>query len=254
MAKKLTLALAVLAALSAQAVAGCSSPTPDVQEVERPAAVAVLQPTTMPSPDVKATELALALAVESTLTALAPTNTPSPPPTSTAYPTYTPYPTYTQYPTLTPRPTYTMVGPSATSTSEPSRTPTRRPPATTAPSQRPAVSYPPPVLLTPPLGYNVFFFGGCRFTWTWGSGSLKQDEYFQVQIIGPGDQHRGIHPPTKGYSFESDAFLYGIFTDWFDKRKYATAKWTVAVIQWDGEDPSKIGATLVEAEWRDITL
>jgi len=107
-------------------------------------------------------------------------------------------------------------------------------------------SYPTPVLVEPPLGYNCYIFGGCCFRWAWG-GALKPDEYFQVQIIGPNNQHRGIYPPTKACFFQSNEMVYLIFQDWFDKRKFAKVKWTVAVIEWDGKDPSELNRYFFDA-------
>jgi hypothetical protein len=83
---------------------------------------------------------------------------------------------------------------------------------------------------------------------------LAANEYFQVQLVGPSNEHRGIHPPTKGYTFSSDESVYEIVPDWCNVNYYCQVKWTVAIIEWDGVDPGKIGRTLVEAEWREVVL
>jgi hypothetical protein len=100
---------------------------------------------------------------------------------------------------------------------------------------------------------NVYNNKGATFSWSWGQ-SLKKNEYFQVQVIGPAEEHRGIHPPTKEYSFTSDKSTYMIFTDWCNPQYYCHIHWTVAVIEWDGKDPSKIGKTITEAPKREITF
>jgi hypothetical protein len=75
-----------------------------------------------------------------------------------------------------------------------------------------------------------------------------------VQLVGPGNEHRGIHPPTKGYSFQSNWTVYQIIRDWCDPTKMCHMQWTVAVIEWDGVDPSKIGRTLAQAAPRWVWL
>ncbi len=116
-----------------------------------------------------------------------------------------------------------------------------------------AAGYPAPTLLSPDPEFDCYNREGCDFSWSWG-GTLGPDEYFQVQLVGPGGEHRGIHPPTKEYSFHANWSVYQIFADWCDVSQYCHIYWTVAVIQWDGKDPSRIGRTLVEAAPRSITL
>jgi hypothetical protein len=107
--------------------------------------------------------------------------------------------------------------------------------------------------LTPDAGTNCYVQGGCNFTWSW-NGKLASDDYFQVQVIGPNNEHRGIHPPTKGNSFKNSESTYWIFTDWCDPSEYCHIRWTVAIIKWDGKDPSKIGRTIIEADPREIVF
>jgi hypothetical protein len=174
--------------------------------------------------------------------------------TYTPYPTYTPFPTFTPMlpdtplpPTDTPLPTFTA--PPPTNTPRPAAAATQKPAAT----QPAAKAYAPPVLVSPEPNYNCYTNRGCTFSWTWG-GSLKANEYFQVQLVGPGNEHRGIHPPTKGTSFTSTEDVYLIITDWCNKDYFCSMKWTVAIVEWDGKDPGKIGRTIVEAQWREVTL
>ncbi|MBN1137624.1 MAG: protein kinase [Anaerolineae bacterium] len=170
----------------------------------------------------------------------------------------------TPQPSDTPAPAATNTQPpAATNTQPPTATNTQAPTATNTPKPTPKATatkkpptpkaYPPPILTDPPVGANCYRQGGCTYTWTW-SRSLAANEYFQVQLIGPGNEHRGIHPPTKGYSFTSDESTYWIVTGWCNPDYFCNLKWTVAVIQWDGKDPSKIGRTLIEAAPRDVTL
>lgn len=192
-------------------------------------------PTELPSPtpilptvDVEGTvQAALAATI-----AAAPTNTELPP---TAIPTDTPLP-----------PTNTPVPP--TKTPKPAATPVPKPPATSTPQ-----SYAPPVLLNPPPDFSCFNIQGCLFTWS-GGGTLAPNHYYQVQLVGPNNEHRGIHPPTKGYSFQSDWSVYLIVPDWCDTGKMCRIQWTVAIVEWDGVDPSKIGRTLIRAEPRWVVL
>ena len=148
-------------------------------------------------------------------------------------------------PTDTPAPpTDTPVPPTA----KPTTAPTKKP----APTKTPA-SLPPPVLMGPAEDFNCYNIAGCNFTWSWG-GSLAANQYFQVQLVGPGNEHRGIHPPTKGYSFQSNWSVYQIIPDWCDRTKMCHMQWTVAIIEWDGVDPGKIGRTLAEAAPRWVWL
>jgi hypothetical protein len=151
--------------------------------------------------------------------------------TAMATPTDTPAP-----PTDTPVPTV-----------KPTAKPTK--PAPTAPP----ASLAPPVLQSPSEDFSCFNAQGCNFTWSWGN-SLAANQYFQVQLVGPGKEHRGIHPPTKGYSFQSSWSVYQIIRDWCDPSKMCHMQWTVAIIEWDGVDPSKIGRTLIEAAPRWVWL
>jgi hypothetical protein len=146
-------------------------------------------------------------------------------------------------PTSTPAPPKDTAVPTVKPTAKPTRP---------APTKTPA-SLPPPVLVSPDVDFSCYNIGGCNFTWSWG-GSLAANQYFQVQLVGPGNEHRGIHPPTKGYSFHSSNDVFLIITDWCNKDYYCHIKWTVAIIEWDGKDPSKIGRTLKEATPRTITL
>jgi hypothetical protein len=146
-------------------------------------------------------------------------------------------------PTSTPAPPKDTAVPTVKPTAKPTRP---------APTKTPA-SLPPPVLVSPDVDFNCFNIQGCNFTWSWG-GSLAANQYFQVQLVGPGNEHRGIHPPTKGYSFQSSWSVYQIIRDWCDPTKMCHMQWTVAVIEWDGVDPSKIGRNLVEAALRWVWL
>jgi hypothetical protein len=183
-------------------------------------ATATLEPSA--TPDLVATQIAIEEAAHATMTAAAPT------PTSTIRPTNTPAPAPTRVPTKAP------VKPPNTPTPVPS-------------------TYGPPALLSPAPNANCYREGGCTFMWGWG-GALKADEYFQVQLVGPNNEHRGIHPPTKGFSFTSDESVYLIVADWCNVNYFCHLKWTVAIIKWDGVDPSKIGRTIITAEPRDIIL
>lgn len=197
-----------------------------------------------PTADVQATvqaALAATIAAQPTDTSVPPTDTPVPPTpdlqatlqamlqlTQAAAPTNTPIP-----PTNTPKPTVK---------------PTSKP----APTKTPA-NLPPPVLISPAEDFSCFNIGGCSFSWSWGMG-LAANQYFQVQLVGPGNEHRGIHPPTKQYSFQSNWSVYQIITDWCNPNLMCHMQWTVAIIEWDGVDPSKIGRTLGEAALRWIWL
>ncbi len=167
-----------------------------------------------------------------------PSNTPAPAATDTPVPaaTNTPMPTVTNTPV-----------PAATATNTPKPAPT----ATKKPAKPKTLS--PPVLVNPPVDFSCYNAQGCNFTWSWG-GSLAANQYFQVQLVGPGNEHRGIHPPTKGYSFQSSWSVYQIIRDWCDPTKMCHMQWTVAIIEWDGVDPSKIGRTLAEAALRWVWL
>lgn len=199
------------------------------------------------TPDVQATvqaALAATLAAQPTNTQVPPTDTAVPPTpdlpatlqamlqlTLAAAPTNTPVP-----PTNTPVP--------ATNTPKPTSKP--------APTKTPA-NLPPPQLMSPAVDFSCFNIGGCTFSWAWG-GSLAANQYFQVQLVGPGNEHRGIHPPTKGYSFQSNWTVYEIIPDWCNRNYMCHMQWTVALIEWDGVDPGKIGRTLSEAAPRWIWL
>jgi len=198
------------------------------------------------TPDVQASvqaALEATLAAKPTDTQVPPTDTQVPPTpdlqatvqammqlTQAAIPTNTPIP-----PTNTPKPT-------AKPTSKP------------APTKTPA-NYPPPILMAPPEGFNCYNQRdqGCDFIWSWGM-ALQAHEYFQVQLVGPNNEHRGIHPPTKGYAFHSSNDVFLIIPDWCNVNYYCNVKWTVAIIEWDGVDPSKIGRTIKEAAARNIVL
>jgi len=203
----------------------------------------VVQP---PTADVQATVQA---ALDATVAAR-PTDTEVPPTSTTAPPTPDLQATLQAMIQLTQAaaPTNTPVPP--TNTPKPTAKPTSKP----APTKTPA-NLPPPILVAPPEGFNCYNqrSAGCDFSWSWGS-SLAANQYFQVQLVGPGNEHRGIHPPTKGYSFHSSNDVYKNITDWCDERYYCNIRWTVAVIEWDGVDPSKIGRTLSEAAARNIIL
>lgn len=177
-----------------------------------------------PTADVEATVQAAVAATQAAM----PTDTEVPP---TSTPTDTPLP-----PTNTPRP--------------PAPTPKPKPQATNTP--QPA-SYGPPALLSPPEEFNCWLAGGCTFSWASGA-MLAPNHYYQVQLIGPAGEHRGIHPPTKGFSFTSDDSVYRIVEDWCNPAYFCHVQWTVAIIVWDGVDPSKIGRNLVEAAPRWVKL
>jgi len=249
------------------------------------------RPSPTPTLDTEATKVAMARAVEGTMTALAPTvtNTPSstwtPTPTQTSSPT--PMPTSTTTPTsaAAPEPTVTSTN-TAIPTATPTNTRTLVPTATSTPTriERPvpapqSTAYSPPILLQPGKGWDMIHPGDIYgktfkpsetntvFHWEW-DGQLRADEYFQVQIISRTErnkgEHRGIHPPTKGYSLEVGQYLWGSFSDWDGAQEHRPhplfqgseprvyADWTVAIIKWDGKDPSKIGPTIIEAEPRYI--
>ena len=170
----------------------------------------------------------------------------------------------TPQPSDTPAPAASnTTAPVATNTPAPTATNTPLPPATNTPkpaptaTKKPATPKPrtlaPPVLVNPPVDYSCYNAQGCDFTWSWG-GTLAANQYFQVQLVGPGNEHRGIHPPTKAYSFQSSWSVYQIIRDWCDPTKMCHMQWTVAIIEWDGVDPSKIGRTLVEAPLRWVWL
>jgi len=178
-------------------------------------------------------------------------STPQPPNTPAPAATNTPEPTATS--TQTPTATNT---PAPTATNTPKPAPTAKP--TTAPTKKPAptkppASLPPPVLVSPDAEFSCYNAQGCNFSWSWGR-SLAANQYFQVQLVGPGNEHRGIHPPTKKYSFQSSWSVYQIIRDWCDPTKMCHMQWTVAIIEWDGVDPSKIGRTLIEAAPRWVWL
>jgi tRNA A-37 threonylcarbamoyl transferase component Bud32 len=168
----------------------------------------------------------------------------------------TPQPSSTPVPAATDTPV-----PTATNTPVPAATNTPLPPPTNTPKPAPTATkkpvipknLPPPVLVNPPVDFSCYNAQGCNFTWSW-SRSLAANQYFQVQLVGPGNEHRGIHPPTKAFSFQSSWSVYQIIRDWCDPTKMCHMQWTVAVIEWDGVDPSKIGRTLVEAALRWVWL
>ncbi|MBN1661485.1 MAG: hypothetical protein JXA93_24040 [Anaerolineae bacterium] len=187
-------------------------------------------------PDLVATQIAIEEAAHATMTAAAPPPTQAPVDTATLVPTGTSAPLPTA--TFTPAPTR-----------QPTQAPTKPP---NSPTPVPE-TYAPPNLINPPPNYNCYAERGCTFTWSWG-GNLKADEYFQVQLVGPNNEHRGIHPPTKGYSFTSDESVYWIVTDWCNVNYFCHVKWTVAIVKWDGVDPSKIGRTIITAEPREVIL
>lgn len=107
--------------------------------------------------------------------------------------------------------------------------------------------------------------GGGVFRWAW-EGTLGPDEYFQVQLICPNGSHRGIHPPTKDLlTVQGGGVRYvvqdckGTKTRAWDHEPWTPVRnipiqWTVAIVQWDGVDPSRIGATLAEAEPRWLRI
>jgi hypothetical protein len=185
--------------------------------------------------EVAPTQTAMIIVASSTP---APSDTPAPPATNTSAPaaTNTPVPPLTNTPL-----------PPPTNTPKPAPTATKKP-ATPKPQ-----TLPPPVLVNPPVDFSCYNAQGCNFTWSW-SGNLAANQYFQVQLVGPGNEHRGIHPPTKAYSFQSSWSVYQIIRDWCDPTKMCHMQWTVAIIEWDGVDPSKIGRTLVEAALRWVWL
>jgi hypothetical protein len=211
----------------------------------------------------------------------APARAPAAPVPPAEQPTYTPYPTYTPWPTHTPLPTYTALPtatPLPTYTPLPTCTPivaaAADPTASPTPAVQPAampraellatatsdaaltgeqLAYPRPVPIEPGVGYFVFDGGGAVFAWTW-ERELAADEYYQVQLIGPGSERRGIHPPTKQNHVVTDRFLYRLVRDWYSLREAASSHWVVVVVRWDGVDPSKLGETLIESEPRHIKL
>lgn len=228
---------------------------------------------------------------------VAPVEPPTPYPTYTPYltptplATYTPYPTYTALPTQTLGPTHTPVltpmpeSPTAVprpttilpiATSAATDTPVPQPTVASEDAAEPifvpqivveeATGYAKPVLLRPGPGFDVYAQrDDTVFEWTW-DGQLKDDEYFQVQIVSRDasnfGEHRGIHAPTKEFRASTNRDLWGHFRDWegvHDRPRFGAqariyADWTVAIVKWDGVDPGKIGPTSVEAEPRFIKL
>jgi hypothetical protein len=220
-------------------VTATNTQEPVQQVIEVTATFTPVPPTDTSEPATVDVQATVQAALAATLTA-APTDTPIPPTDTPIPPTATLIaPTATLIP-----PTDTPVPP--TNTPRPTRRPTARPTAT-------QVSYPPPVLMNPPEEFNCWLAGGCTFSWAAGMG-LAPNHYFQVQLIGPNNEHRGIHPPTKEYSFTSDESVYMIVTDWCNPNLFCHIQWTVAIVQWDGVDPSRIGRTLVEAVARWVKL
>jgi len=208
-------AIVVTATPSPEVIVVTATPSPQVIVVTATSS----QPTL--SPDDIATAQAILTAQAANLTA-----------TAMATPTETPAP-----------PTNTPVPPTAKPTAKPTKP---------APTKTPE-SLPPPVLVSPAVDFSCFNAQGCNFSWSWG-GSLAANQHFQVQLVGPGNEHRGIHPPTKGYSFQSSWSVYQIIRDWCDPSKMCHMQWTVAIIEWDGVDPGKIGRTLIEAAPRWVWL
>lgn len=100
--------------------------------------------------------------------------------------------------------------------------------------------------------------GGEFFEWTWNR-ELAANEYFQVQLICPSGEHRGIHSPTKdSFTAQGGGLRYivqdckGAQTRAWDYESWKPIRdidlqWTVAVVKWDGIDPSLIGVALAEA-------
>lgn len=107
--------------------------------------------------------------------------------------------------------------------------------------------------------------GGEVFTWSY-DGELAEDEYFQVMLICPNGEHRGIHPPTKDYyTVQGGSLRYivqdckGVQTRPWDHESFAPTRnvditYTVAVVKWDGKDPGKIGPILAEADPEPIKI
>jgi hypothetical protein len=227
--------------LSQKVIVVTATPTPEqiIVEVTATPSPVVMIVTATPSPEpaiiVTATPSQPSLSPEEIATAQAILTAQAANLTATAMatPTDTPVP-----PTDTPVPT---VKPTVKPTAKPTAKPTT------------PASLPPPVLLSPNEEFSCFNAQGCNFSWSWG-GSLAANQYFQVQLVGPGKEHRGIHPPTKGYSFQSSWSVYQIIRDWCDPSKMCHMQWTVAIIEWDGVDPSKIGRNLVEAAPRWVWL
>ena len=135
--------------------------------------------------------------------------------------------------------------------------------ATTAPTAQANTTYEPPFLIWPEPKYDICDHkGDTVFRWRW-DGQLKADEYFQVQIVSRDasnfGEHRGIHAPTKDYTASTNRELWGHFRDWenvHDRGWCSAARiyadWTVAIVQWDGIDASRIGPIIVEAAPCDI--
>ena len=211
---------------SPEVIVVTATPSPEVIVVTATPSPEVIVVTATPSqptlsPDDIATAQAILTAQAANLTA-----------TAMATPTDTPAP-----------PTDAPVPPTAKPTAKPTRP---------APTATPA-NLPPPVLQSPAVDFSCFNAQGCNFSWSWG-GTLAANQYFQVQLVGPGNEHRGIHPPTKQYSFQSSWSVYQIIRDWCDPSKMCHMQWTVVIIEWNGVDPSKIGRTLAEAAPRWVWL
>jgi hypothetical protein len=206
-----------------------------------------------------------------------PRPTGTPPPTLTATPTRTPAPpTATRAPSPTPRPTLDVYVGAATA-------------APTLPAPPRAVAAV-PELLEPGAGGSTLA-GGTVFRWAWPGETLREDEYFQPQLFYNG-QYYGVVPPTKDYAAAVDPTVRMVLpgvagyawvevteetlccSDYTDpstcrrctvvvgrERSYDRAdwtplwvEWTVAVVQWDGADPARVGPVVARSAPRPIRV
>lgn len=135
--------------------------------------------------------------------------------------------------------------PPAQPTAVPPAQPTAVPPAqpTTVPAA-PAVK---PVITAPTTNFNCYVDpGGCTFGWTYG-GTLAPNQYFQVQafVLNSNQAGRGLHAPTKSMSVSlNGATTFQLLRDICDAELFCGVNIRVAVVEWDGADPSRIGTVV----------
>ena len=248
------LPLGLLAFLAGTILVACGGP----REQDR-----VSQATTKPTALTRQTVMSSPAATATHTARPSPTftHTPAASPTPWATRTFAPVPTETAIPmptrTFTPTPTWT-VSPSPTQTLTPKPTRTRTPKPTNTPTPTPQ-PYMPPVLLEPEPDYVCFKYprptgSTCSFRWSW-SGTLKPNEYFQVQFIGSNNEYRGMHAPTKDMAW-SYAYHHNRCTihEWCACGRACYLRWTVAIVEWDGNNPGEIGRILIRAAPRFFYL
>jgi len=96
--------------------------------------------------------------------------------------------------------------------------------------------------------------GGCPFSWSW-TRPLGTNEYYQLQftIVGT-DIVRGVEQPTRFTSTRLSGSPKWVFEEACPPDSKCSARWSVAVVMWDGADPSRIGCEVARSEWRDIDI